>query len=259
MMLDDVTPHVAVVVQAISDGKVMATTLSDERGGYRLMNLKPGQYQVRCYTLNGYVYYKEGAGGRGNRVAWEQEKSDVLRVESGKTLKDINFRFAPFKKGTWRNYGAIDGLAGNMLYAIYCSSDGALWFGTHGVSRFDGREFVSFTPKDGLGRGNVYSINDDPDGVVWFGTVHDGVSRYDGRDFINFTTEDGLADNYVLAIHSDPDGVMWFGTHGGGVSRYDGKKFISFTTEDGLAHDCVHAIHRDPEAILRYFVQLMSM
>ena len=62
MMLDDTTPHVAVVVQAVSDGKRIATVLSDEEGKYRFINLKPGQYQVRCYTTNGYVYYQSGAG-----------------------------------------------------------------------------------------------------------------------------------------------------------------------------------------------------
>ena len=35
-MLDDRTPHVAVPVQAIHDGKVIATALSDEKGKYQL-------------------------------------------------------------------------------------------------------------------------------------------------------------------------------------------------------------------------------
>ena len=56
LMLDDVTPHVAIVVQAVSEGKAVATTLSDEAGKYQFVNLKPGKYQVRCYMLNGYVY-----------------------------------------------------------------------------------------------------------------------------------------------------------------------------------------------------------
>jgi hypothetical protein len=56
LMLDDTTPHVAVPVQAIRDGKVIATALSDESGKYRFINLKPGQYHVRCQVLGGYVY-----------------------------------------------------------------------------------------------------------------------------------------------------------------------------------------------------------
>ena len=41
LMLDDMTPHAAVPVQVISEGKAIATTLSDERGKYRFINLKP--------------------------------------------------------------------------------------------------------------------------------------------------------------------------------------------------------------------------
>ena len=67
LMLDDTTPHVAAVVQAVTpspDGKgeptVVATKLTDERGGYQFINLKSGRYKVRCYTLDGYLYYREG-------------------------------------------------------------------------------------------------------------------------------------------------------------------------------------------------------
>jgi len=59
LMLDDTTPHTAVPVQVIRDGEVIATTLSDEHGRYQFIDLKPGRYQVRCYTMDGYVYYGE--------------------------------------------------------------------------------------------------------------------------------------------------------------------------------------------------------
>ena len=53
LMLDNATPHVAVPVQAIQNGKAVATTLSDDIGKYRFANLKLGMYQVRCQVLNG--------------------------------------------------------------------------------------------------------------------------------------------------------------------------------------------------------------
>ena len=46
LMLDDATPHVAVPVQAICDGEVIATTLSDESGKYQFANLERERYQV---------------------------------------------------------------------------------------------------------------------------------------------------------------------------------------------------------------------
>jgi hypothetical protein len=59
VMMDDVTPHVAVPVQVMQDGEVIATTLSDERGRYQFVDLKPGSYQLRCQVLGGCVYYGE--------------------------------------------------------------------------------------------------------------------------------------------------------------------------------------------------------
>ena len=43
LMLDDATLHVAVPVQAIRDDKITSTVLSDERGKYQFINLKPGR------------------------------------------------------------------------------------------------------------------------------------------------------------------------------------------------------------------------
>ncbi|MFQ6042799.1 MAG: SdrD B-like domain-containing protein, partial [Candidatus Poribacteria bacterium] len=119
LMLDDATPHVAVVVQAVTpaaDGKgepqVVATTLSDEAGKYQFTNLKPGRYQVRCYTGNGYVYYTlrqdpDGIVGITEVIFGKEESGDILRIEPGETPLSVDFRFPPFKKGTWKNYTLI--------------------------------------------------------------------------------------------------------------------------------------------------------
>ena len=64
LMLDDKTPHVVVPVQALRDGEVVATKLTDKTGKYRLINLEPGRYQVRCQILGGYVYYEKGGDGK---------------------------------------------------------------------------------------------------------------------------------------------------------------------------------------------------
>ena len=256
LMLDDKTPHVAVPVQAVIVRRrkpvAVATALSDGNGKYRLINLRSGRYLLRCYTLGGYVYYK---WGKSMPVGMSQATS--LRVEYGKTIANINFRFAPFKKGTWRNYDTLDGLAHNAVMDIYCDPDGVMWFATDGggVSRYDGEEFMNLTAEDGLPHNTVLTIYVDPDGVMWFGTLG-GVSRYDGKGFVNFTREDGLANSFVRAVHGDPDGVMWFGTAarlgwgGSGVFRYDGKEFVNFTRKDGLAGDSVNAIYCDPDGIL---------
>ena len=264
MMLDDTTPQVAVHLQALRNGKVIDGTLSDENGKYKFINLKPGPYQVRCYVVydvskpvlipGEYVYYTESED---NPVV-DASRATTLHVERGRTRQNIDFRLAPFKKGTWRHFDTSDGLASMAVNTIYQDSEGVLWFGTgtwntigSGISRYDGKTFTTFTTKDGLAHNDVFAIHRDPSGVLWFGTGR-GVSRYDGKGFVNFTTEVGLRrGGYgVEAIHRTPDGVMWFATASGGVYSYDERTFTNLTADDGLMGDSVQASLRDPDGIL---------
>ena len=236
---DHTTPHVAVLVQAVRDGEVVDTTLSDEAGRFSFVNLKPGQYQVRCQTPAGYVYPVEG---------------ETHQVAAGETYQ-VHFHIAPFKKGTWRHYNTLDGLADNDVSAIYRTADGVMWFGTDGggVSVYDGEQFNTFTTQDGLASNFVRSIYSADDTTIWFAT-QGGVSRYGGArgddkmTFTSLTEKEGLAHNDVYAIYQTLSGVLWFGT-AGGVSRYNGKEFVNLTGE-GLTRDHVYAICQTSDDVL---------
>jgi len=246
LAFDNVTPHSGVFVQAIQDGQVVAYTFSDDAGRYRFANLKPGRYQVRCRIPAGDIYYEL-----------------PLQVQRGKTISGVDFRFVPFKKGTWRRFSSLDGLAENHAHVIYRDSRGYLWFGTrNGVSRYDGKKFVNYNTDDGLAGDWVLAIHEDHHGNLWFGHGNlwsgygsfvygtgSGVSRYDGKKFVNYTIEDGLVADNVLAIHEDRQGNLWFGTWNG-LSCYDGKKFVNYTIENGLAANVVGAIHEDRQGNL---------
>jgi len=253
MMLDNKTPHVAVSVQAIRDGKVIAGTFSDENGKYRFINLKPGKYQVRCQVLNGYVYYRTADDVLRFTFydsAMREDLGDILKVEESQSLKGIDFRLAPFKKGIWQTYRFLDGLANNLITGgILQDKEGAIWFRTTmGVSRYDGKSWITYTQRDGLVAYIVRSMLQDREGVMWFGAV--GVSRFDGKSWITYTQKNGLAQNYVWSILQDREGVMWFGTYGGGVSRYDGKSWINYTQKDGLAHNSVRSMLQDRKGVM---------
>ena len=247
LMLDDMTPHVAIPVQVMSDGKVVDGVSTDENGKYRFINLKPGQYQVRCYTPGKYLYFGQKASAA---------KGALLQVERGKALRNIDFRSAPLKKGIWKHYTIVDGLGNMSVRDIYQDSDGTLWFGTGsftwlkggGVSCYDGERFITFTTEDGLAHNAVHAVKRGSDDVMWFGTLG-GISRYDGKEFVNLTSQDGLAHNLVRAICGAQDGTMWFGTWGG-ISQYDGSEFINFNAQDGLVHNNVFTIHVDSDGVI---------
>jgi len=77
----------------------------------------------------------------------------------------------------WTNLTEADGLAGNIVYSIAQTPDGALWFGTHrGISRYDGRSWQTIRRSEGLLENNVYTLAVTPNGDVWAGTLG-GVTR----------------------------------------------------------------------------------
>ena len=153
-------------------------------------------------------------------------------------------------RGTWRNYGAADGLVTSFVRKIVQDDAGQLWFATYGggVFRYDGREFHAYTTRDGLVHNEVWDVFIDRAGQLWCAT-EGGVSRYDGERFENFTTADGLVHDEVSSIIQDRNGIIWFGTEGG-ISRWDGERFDNLTEADGLADNRVAVVYEDRDGIL---------
>ena len=255
----DGTPQVGVTVQAVrippeagAPGVTMASALSDAEGKYRFANLKPGTYQVRCHTKEGYRYYQHT----------RDSDPATLPVAAGSHHASIDFRIAPFRKGSWREYTHLHGLADNQVYAMYESLDGSLWAATaSGVSQYQATGFVTLTQEDGLAHNIVRDIHERPFGTFWFAT-EGGVSCYDGESFETFTIADGLVTNSVKDIYEDRNHHLWFactdrsgygygwGWQRGGVTRYDGESFLSLTTTDGLACNEVTCIYQTSDGAM---------
>jgi ligand-binding sensor domain-containing protein len=112
----------------------------------------------------------------------------------------------------------------NYVSSSLFDREGRLWVGTlgGGLSRFDGKRWVSYTTKDGLSGDVVYALAlDERRNVLWIGT-NEGVSRYDFKTFTSFRKDDGLFAGAVYAAAVDLNGDKWFGSYGQ-VSRYQGE------------------------------------
>lgn len=230
------------------------------------------------YTAEGYgppaphawKSYPEGAG-LGDMWTYDIafDKTGTMWVATWKGASRMN------RDNTFTTYATQDGLADKWVYALGIDSHGTYWFGTEGgVTRFDGKQWKSYTHKDGLGAdikeaipGNphhsepahhadpkksnlasnpnyVMSLVIDKNDTQWFGTWGSGLSHFDGKQWHTYTTQDGLAGNFVFALALDKKGVLWAGTNGG-VSRFDGKNWKSYTRKDGLMDDFVYSIGVD--------------
>lgn len=118
----------------------------------------------------------------------------------------------------WHTFTTDNGLAGNIVQALWEDDQGRIWFGTeNGVSRYDGRRWTTYRSEDGLLNNNVWSISGD-DESVWFATSS-GLSVLQRDTWNQYTAQDGLPSNDVRAVLVSRDGTVWAGTFGQGIGR----------------------------------------
>ena len=118
----------------------------------------------------------------------------------------------------WHTFTSDNGLAGNIVQAIWEDGRGRVWFGTeNGLSRYDGQAWQTYRTDDGLLDNNVWSISGDGD-AVWCATSS-GLSVFENGRWRSFSTADGLPGNDVRAVAVARDGTVWAGTFGQGIAR----------------------------------------
>ena len=120
-----------------------------------------------------------------------------------------------FNGTTWQSF-----LPEDRISDIAQDRNGNIWLATdHGVIKYDGTDFQSYTAADGLLGNSIHSIVIDNNNDVWCGTSY-GVSYYNGKTWQSFSTIDGLAGDLVVQIVNEKSGDIWFSCPFGGISRY---------------------------------------
>lgn len=168
-------------------------------------------------------------------------------------------QLARFDGRAWTNYeDSYHYISGSVLVA---SPDGSIWASApestrcgNGVSRFDGKNWITYTVKDGLASNKVSAIATAPDGTVWVASKSflsegcgTGISRFDGKTWTTFGKKDGLQSEDLTSLAVGHDGALWVGTSQNGVLHFDGKTWSNYTQRDGLTDDTVHSIAIAPD------------
>lgn len=158
---------------------------------------------------------------KGLGAAYERVKKDIaFKSDPGKQsvhhakqkeemgLKDVDVAYNP-----------------NYVVSLAVDSTGQVWAGTWGggLSRYDGKRWISYTTTEGLPGNHVFSLHRDLDGRLWIGTNNGLTYWQDGKFGKSLTVADGLFANNVFAMGSSPDGVLWVGSYGG-VARLKREK-----------------------------------
>lgn len=147
-----------------------------------------------------------------------------------------------------------DGLPHYNVHRIFRDSRGFLWFcSRQGLSRFDGRQFLTFDTDNGLPSAVINDVIETPDGGLWIATAA-GVARFDPRAtpaiaapipldrHVNapalFVTHRPGTDALSAAVHRlarGTDGTLWAGTRAGLYRlQVEGDRIVSTFVDLGI-------------------------
>jgi signal transduction histidine kinase/ligand-binding sensor domain-containing protein len=172
-----------------------------------------------------------------------------------------------YDAGEFHHFGTRDGLAYDVVNAMYQDREGQLWFATWGggISCYDPDSIHVFDEQDGLPQNAVSTLLEDHQGHIWMGfrpftPRSEGVARYDGEGFEVFNAEQGVDIGRCLAMCLDRHGHLWLGGGGpnsgetgdnqGGLLRYDGQEFHRMGPEEGFEAAMVSAMAQDQKGHL---------
>ncbi len=155
---------------------------------------------------------------------WQHE--DGLGAPYEKVKDDIAFTNDPAKTSKHHaRQKAEQGLSNikvgynpNYIVALEMDAEGNIWCGTWGggLSKFDGKNWTTYTVKEGLPGNHVFMLQTAKNGRLWIGT-NAGLAQLksDGSGFTVLTKKDGLYADNVFSLAEASDGSLWVGSFGG--------------------------------------------
>lgn len=151
----------------------------------------------------------------------------------------------------FRQYNVQNGLAHSQVTSIIQDHKGYIWFSTYGggISRFDGKTFVTYTEKEGLPNNIVQRIIEDNKGNLWLGTMGNGICMFDGKTFTSLNDTLTPINSKIYAITQDKSNVIWFGADNG-LYSYDGKQVKHFTLKNGIPEVPIMRVFQDSKGLI---------
>ena len=136
------------------------------------------------------------------------------------------------------HYGVENGLSQSQVETILQDKKGQLWIGTlSGLTRYNGREFHTFSKRDSLAEEYVTTSLIDSRGDLWFGHWAGGLTYYNSEreTFRNLNFEEVSKFVKVTDLLEGPEGNIWVATRGSGIHKIDPEdgsgKRVEFLTK----------------------------
>ena len=198
---------------------------------YTVENTKGGIPNDWIYGLaegkNGDIWLATEGGmarfAKGKFENWDHKRGMGASYERVKA--DIAYKSDPGKQSLHHAKQKEEmGLTGvdvaynpNYIVSLEVTDDGQVWAGTWGggLSRFDGKKWVSYTTTDGLPGNHVFMLQKDASGKLWIGTNNGLTTWENGKFGKRLTTADGLFANNIFSMAAGEKGDLWIGSYGG--------------------------------------------
>lgn len=157
----------------------------------------------------------------------------------------------------FESFNVVKNVSNVQVNAIEQDNQGFIWIGSnHGLIKYDGVEFKTYTEADNLYNNTITSLAyDSLNACLWIGHKDGKISQLINKEFVKFDPEEGLGSQEVSSIFIDNKGVMWFTTLSEGVYYYKGqnrKRLYNLNSDDGLLDNYVYSLVQYQDSI--YFL-----
>lgn len=158
-------------------------------------------------------------------------------------------RFNPETGSVDRHFSTDDGLANNIVQAIYQDSQENVWVTTRsgGIHRLHNHEELErLELPSGFDNAEFISILEDSNGNIWFSTTSTGILKIDLNDNVTaYSVHHGPSSEMVLSLYEDPEGSIWAGTNEGMLVLRDNGEFSLFNRRNGLQFNGIFRMIED--------------
>ncbi|MEX0724279.1 MAG: two-component regulator propeller domain-containing protein [Gracilimonas sp.] len=174
---------------------------------------------------------------------------DFIYLGTGSGL----YRYNPETDLVDRFFTTDDGLASNIVQAIYQDSRGQVWVTSRsgGIHKLHNhQEIERVDVPDRFQSAEFISIFEDRNRNIWFSTTSTGILKLDGNDNLTgYSLHHGPSSEMVLSMYEDPEGSIWAGTNEGLLVLKDGD-FKLFNRSNGLQFNGIFRMIEDDHGYL---------
>ncbi|HOM89886.1 MAG TPA: two-component regulator propeller domain-containing protein [Bacteroidia bacterium] len=209
-------------------------------------------------SANGAVYVGNNCGGINKiidgKIIKIPEPKENTCIWSMLEDKDENLWVGTYGGGLFKfkndkevfHFNKSNGLADDVVFALYQDSKGIIWIGTDKSIFTIQHDTISHFAK-GVIKTKVTYFTEDSVGNIWAAS-NNGLYKITNTQKIDlFTTYHGLPSNSIRSLYFDEEKTLWIGTVRGGFSRLKAGKFVSFTNIPELSTLDVFCIVEDNE------------